>query len=143
MGNESSGRSSMKPGKWLINKITRTLEPELQDAVVGDVAELKIPDRQAVCELLGLVLRLQAPQWKTWQPWLALVGIVGPIGVLLSQISIVVVSDFSRQVLAYWKYGVPYSSGLTEAQEIETLVCVSLAVFCWSWVGGFVLGALS
>jgi len=133
----------MKPFKWLINKITRTLEPDLQGAVVGDVAELKIPDRQAACELLGLVLRRQAPQWKTWQPWLALVGIVGPIGVLLSQISIVVVSDFSRQVLAYWKYGVPYSSGLTKAQEIETLVCVSLAVFCWSWVGGFVLGALS
>jgi hypothetical protein len=30
----------MKLGKWLIKKITRTLEPELQDAVVGDVAEL-------------------------------------------------------------------------------------------------------
>jgi hypothetical protein len=68
----------MKLSKWLINKIARTLEPELRDAVVGDVAELQMPDRRAVCELLGLVLRRQAPLWKTWRPWLALVGIVGP-----------------------------------------------------------------
>jgi hypothetical protein len=133
----------MKLGKWLIKKITRTLEPELQDAVVGDVTELKMPDRRAVYELLGLVLRRQAPLWKTWQPWLALLGIVGPVGVLLSKISVGVVSDIWRQALVYWRYGVPYSSGLTEAQEFETLVFVSLAIICWSWVGGFVLGTLS
>jgi hypothetical protein len=38
--------------------------------------------------------------------------------------------------------GHPYSSGLTDAQEIGTLVCVSLAVICWSWVG-LVPGMLS
>jgi len=133
----------MKLGQWLINKITRTLEPELQDAVVGDVAELKMSDRRAICELVGLVVRRQAQPWKTWRPWLALVGIVGPVGVLLSRISAGVVTSFSIQAIAYWKYGVPYSSGLTEAQEIESLVCFSLAVICWSWVGGFALGTLS
>lgn len=133
----------MRLSKWLINKIARTLEPELRDAVVGDVAELQMHDRRAVCELLGLVLRRQAPLWKTWRPWLALVGIVGPVGVLLSKISVDLVSDIGRQALVYWQYGVPYSSGLTETQELETLVCVSLAIICWSWVGGFVLGTLS
>jgi hypothetical protein len=100
-------------------------------------------DRRAVCELLGLVLRRQAPLWKTWRPWLALVGIVGPVGVLLSKISVGLVSHIGRQALVYWQYGVPYSSGLTETQELEALVCVSLAIICWSWVGGFVLGTLS
>jgi hypothetical protein len=132
----------MKLGKWLINKIIRTLGPELRDAVVGDVAELKMPDRRAVCELLGLVLRRQVLLWKTWRPWLALIGIVGPV-VLLSYVCLGVVSELSRQALVYWQYGVLYGSGLTDAQEIETLVCVSLAVICWSWVGGFVLGTLS
>jgi hypothetical protein len=102
-----------------------------------------MPNRHAVYELLGLVLRRQAPLWKTWQPWLALLGILGPVGVLLSKISVGVVSDIWRRALVYWQYGVPYSSGLTEAQEFETLVCVSLAIICWSWVGGFVLGTLS
>jgi len=133
----------MKPGKWLIGKITRTLEPELHDAVAGDMAELKMRDARAVCELLGLVLRRQVPLWKTWRPWLALFGIVGPVGAVLSYICVGVVGDLSRQALVYWQYGVPYSSGLTEAQEIETLVCLSLAVICFSWVGGFVLGGLS
>ncbi len=133
----------MKLGKWLIKKITRTLEPDLQDAVVGDVAELKMHDRRAVYELLGLLLRRQAPLWKTWQPWLALLGIVGPVGVLLSKISIGLVSGLARQALVYWQYGVPYSSGLTETQEFETVACVSLAIICWSWVDGFVLGTLS
>jgi hypothetical protein len=133
----------MKLGTWLIGKITRTLEPELQDAVVGDVAELNIRDGRAVCELLGLVLRRQALLWKTWRPWLGLIGIVGPVGVFLSHICVGVLGGLFMQVLVYWEFGVPYSSGLTEAQEIESFVCGSLAVVCFSWTGGFVLGMLS
>jgi hypothetical protein len=133
----------MKLGTWLIGKITCTLEPELRDAVVGDVAELKMRDRRAVCELLGLVLRRQSLLWKTWKPWLGLVGIVGPVGVFLSHICVGVLGGLFMQVLSYCQFGVPYSSGLTEAQEIESLVCGSLAVICFSWVCGFVLGTLS
>jgi hypothetical protein len=133
----------MKLGTWLIGKITRALEPDLQDAVVGDVTELKMRDSRAVCELLGLVLRRQASLWKTWKPWLGLVGIVGPVGVFLSHICVGVLGGLFMQVLSYWQFGVPYSSGLTEAQEIESLVCGSLAVICFSWVCGFVLGTLS
>ena len=133
----------MKLGGWLIRRIIRTLEPDLQDAVVGDVAELKMGDRRAVCELLGLVLRRQAMPWRSWKPWLGLVGIVGPVGVILSHVCVGVVGGLFMQVLIYWQYGVPYSSGLTEAQEFESLVCGSLAVICFSWVGGFVLGTLS
>jgi hypothetical protein len=44
---------------------------------------------------------------------------------------------------AYSALGHPYSNGLTDAQEIETLVRLSLAVICWSWVDGFVPGMLS
>jgi hypothetical protein len=127
----------------LLDKLSHTLEPGLRNAVMGDLAELKVPERRAVFELLGLILRRQAPLWRTWRPWLALSGIVGPIGVLLSLISFGVVSEIGRQALVYWQYGVPYSSGLSNAEEIETLVCVSLAVMCWSWVGGFVMGILS
>ncbi len=133
----------MKVGAWLIRRVIRTSEPDLQDAVVGDVAELKMGDRRAVRELLGFVLRRQAMLWRSWKPWLGLVGIVGPVGVILSHISVGVVGGLSRQVLIYWQYGVPYSSGLTGAQEFVSLVCGSLAVICFSWVGGFVLGTLS
>ena len=83
----------MRLNRWLLDKLSHTLEPELQHAVLGDSAELKVPERRAVFELLGLILRRQAPLWRTWRPWLALVGIVGPIGVLLSLISVGVVSE--------------------------------------------------
>lgn len=133
----------MRVSAWLIRSVIRTLEPDLQDAVAGDVAELKMDDRRAVCELLGLALRRQAMLWRSWKPWLGLVGIVGPVGVILSRISVGVVGGLSMQFLIYWQYGVPYSSELTEFQEFESLVCGALAVICFSWVGGFVLGTLS
>ena len=106
----------MRPSRWLLDKLSHTLEPELRNAVMGDLAELKVPERKAVFELLGLILRRQAPLWRTWRPWLALFGIVGSIGVLLSLISVGVVSEIGRQALVYWQYGVPYSSGLSNAE---------------------------
>lgn len=133
----------MKVSAWLIRGVIRTLEPDLQDAVAGDVAELKMGDRRAVYELLGLVLRRQAMLWRSWKPWLGLVGIVGPVGVILSRICVGVVGGLSMQASIYWLYGVSYSSGLTESQEFISLACGALAVICFSWVAGFVLGTLS
>jgi hypothetical protein len=42
-----------------------------------------------------------------------------------------------------FRFGPSIQQGLTDGQEIETLVCISLAVICWSWVDGFVPGMLS
>lgn len=128
---------------WLVEKLSRTLEPELRASVLGDLAELNVPETKAIRELFGLILRREVLLWKAWRPWLALGGIVGPVGVLLSFICVGVVSDFSRQALVYWLYGVPYNNGLSSTQEIEILVCISLAVICWSWAGGYVQGMLS
>jgi hypothetical protein len=102
----------MTLNRWLFDKLSRTLEPELRESVVGDVAELKLPELRAVYELLGLILRRQAPLWRSWKPWLALVGIVGPVAVILSNISVGVMDEIGRQTLVYWLYGVPYNSGV-------------------------------
>ena len=133
----------MTLNQWLFDKLSSTLDPELRESVVGDVAELKLPELRAVYELLGLILRRQAPLWRSWKPWLALVGVVGAVAVILSNISVGLMDEIGRQTLVYWLYGVPYNSGLTGVQEIEIVVCFSLAVICWSWVGGFVMGTLS
>ncbi|MGA9978248.1 MAG: hypothetical protein WBQ08_06405 [Candidatus Sulfotelmatobacter sp.] len=135
----------MKPVcEWMLDKLSRTLEPELQHAVIGDVTELKLPTRRAVWELLALVVRRQALPWREWGPWLALFGIVGPVIVLLSRISVGVVIELGRQAFMFWRYGVPYSNnGLTNTQEFGTLFCFSVAIICWSWLGGFVLAKLS
>jgi hypothetical protein len=145
MGSENTRGAFVKPvSEWMLDKLSRTLEPELRHAVIGDLTELKLPRRRAVWELLALVVRRQALPWRKWGPWLALFGIVGPVVMLLSRISGRVVGEMGRQAFMFWQYGVPYSNnGLTNTQEFGTLFCFSVAIICWSWLGGFVLAKLS
>ena len=41
---------------WLVDKLSRTLEPDERDAVRGDFAESGVSGGQALHDLLGLVL---------------------------------------------------------------------------------------
>src|SRR5271169_3266158 len=145
MGSEGAWGSFVKPhSQWMLDKLSRTLEPELRHAVIGDLTELELLRRRAVWELLALVVRRQAISWREFGPWLALFGIAGPVVVLLSRISGGVVGELGRQAFMFWQYGVPYSNnGLTNTQEFEDLFCFSVAIICWSWLGGFVLAKLS
>ena len=129
--------------KWLVTKLSSALEPDVRESVVGDLTELRVSRTRTIYELLGLILRQEAQLWKTWRPWLALIGIVGAIGWLLSNVCLGLVSDVTKQAFVYWQYGVRYQSGLSGAQEIEVVICTSLAVVCWSWLAGFTLSVLS
>jgi len=100
----SNGQAPASHGKPIEREAVHEAGHVVQDAVVGDVAELKMRDTRAVCELLGLVLRRQALLWKTWKPWLGLVGIVGPVGVFLSHICVGVLGGLLMQVLVYWQF---------------------------------------
>ena len=74
----------MTPLSWrLLGLLSRLLEPDDRDAVLGDFAESNLPARTAFCDLLGLIARRQADSWKRWRPWLALFGIVGPVSLML------------------------------------------------------------
>ncbi len=128
---------------WLVDKLSRTLEPDERDAVQGDFAESGAAGGQALRELLGLVARRQAAMWKDWRPWLALLGIVGPVGMQLSRIAISTSVPLWMNLSSFWTYGVPYRNGLTILEEIVVFVCHSFAVALWSWTSGFVLGCLS
>jgi outer membrane protein assembly factor BamB len=128
---------------WLVDRLSRMLEPDDRDAVCGDLAESNASGGQALRDLLGLVIRRQAALWKDWQPWLALLGVVGLVGVRLNQISLSLSSDFHIQLRTYWKYGVRYEHGLTAFEETMVFLCGALALIVWSWTSGFVLGSLS
>ena len=127
----------------LVNVLSSALETQLRESVIGDLTELRISDTRTIYELIGLILRQEVQHWRIWRPWLALIGIVGAIGWLLSKTCLEVIDDFSRQAFIYWQYGVALHNGLTGVQEVELLISVSLAVVCWSWLGGFTLAALS
>jgi len=128
--------------------LSRTLDPDEQDAVRGDLAESGESGGRAVGEVLGLVARRQTALWKDWRPWLALIGIVGPVGVLLIQFSFFLsgASQLYVWIIRNYRYIDPAlleQTGLTLRDGIPILVCYSVLLGCWSWTSGFALGSLS
>jgi len=71
-------------GWWLVDRLSRLLESNERDAILGDFAESAERYGRALLDLLGLVVRRQVALWNDWQPWLALLGVVTPMGMLLS-----------------------------------------------------------
>jgi hypothetical protein len=129
--------------RWLIGRLCRRLRPDERDAIMGDLAELGVTDKQAVREVVGFFLARQADSWKDWRPWLALGGLVVPLGVCLSQISLGLSETLSMHLGVYWHFGQHFGTGLTIIQETEALSCQALSVIAWSWVSGFGLASLS
>ena len=128
---------------WLVGRISRTLQLTEQDAVQGDFAELRLSGIQALCELLGFVMRRQVALWNDWRPWVSLLGIVGLVGVFLTRICFWMSGQIVGTLYMRWKYWTDYGNGLTIRQEVVVFGCQLLAVICWSWIAGFVLGSLS
>lgn len=128
---------------WLVDAVSRILESDERDAVLGDFAESGVRGGKALRDLLGLVLRRQAALWKDWRPWVALFGVVGPVGVVLSRRAFGLSLRLAMYFLTYWRFGVRFEDGLTVPQDIVAFVCQSLALIFYSWTGGFVLGSLS
>lgn len=123
----------MKLCWWLVDKLSRMLEPSERDAVCGDLAELGLTGGQAFRDLLGLIARRQAALWKDWRPWLALLGIAVPLGLLLTRDSHQIGGSLSRHLWTWWRYGVRYETGLTPAGDVTVFVCGALALVFSSW----------
>ncbi|HWF46767.1 MAG TPA: hypothetical protein VG168_07160 [Bryobacteraceae bacterium] len=130
-------------GWWLAALTSRLLEPDERNAVHGDLFESGEDGAEALHDMFGLVIRRQLALWKSWQPWLALLGVAGTSAVVLSEILFRLRVAANLQLDTYLRYGVHYETGVTARQDIESLFCLAVALFVWSWVGGFVLAALS
>jgi hypothetical protein len=127
---------------WLINLLSRTLEPDERVAVQGDLAEGGDSAPQALRHVAGLVLRRQLALWKHWQPWLALLGFTIITGPVLSRLIVDFDGTLYRKL--YWLgTGAEFYNFRTDTEENIYLVCLVLALFLWSWISGFVLKSLS
>ena len=133
---------------WLVERLSRMLQPDERDAVCGDFAEAGVGGVEALCEMLGLVARRQALLWKNWRPWLALVFVVVPLAMLLSLISRRVADG---SAIFIWLYANNWDSAdLRNAAFLHDFAyCLAitfigyLTLFCWSWSSGLVLAAVS
>jgi sec-independent protein translocase protein TatC len=51
---------------WLIDTVSRCLEPNERNAVLGDFTESGNPPRRALLDLLGLIVRRRGALWGGW-----------------------------------------------------------------------------
>ncbi|MCC6392445.1 MAG: hypothetical protein IT167_17730 [Bryobacterales bacterium] len=130
---------------WVMDIVSRVLEPDERDAVLGDFAESHESFVPALRDLLGLMLRRQVELWKDWRPWLAPVGLLAPAAVVYGKppVGELWLAWSEVQLRTMWAYGVRYQTGMTVADDVVKWICVSLLLICWAWSGGLVVGALS
>jgi hypothetical protein len=131
---------------WLVDRLSRLLEPDEREAVRGDLAESGESGRQALRGVLGLVVRRQAALWKDWRPWLAL--LVVPLGMPLSLVSMRTSDHSAIYIWLYannWDWAFLRNTGFRhDLAHFSAVVLVSyLTLICWSWTSGFLLGFLS
>jgi peroxiredoxin len=133
---------------WLVDRVSRMLQPDERTAVRGDLAESGESCGQALRDVLGLIIRRQASLWMDWRPWLALVGLVVPLGILLSLVSRRT-ADWSA--IHIWLYANNWDwafLGNTAFQQdfppiLAGVLMSYFTLICWSWTTGFAIGSLS
>ena len=134
---------------WRLAELaSQALQPEERDAVLGDFAESGERSSEALCGVLGLVVRRQAALWKDWRLWLVLIGLVLPLAWVLS-----INSRFTANANAVycWSYLNNWDWSLLKyasfwyilRDSLRAVFMQSLVLVCWSWSAGFLLGSAS
>ena len=140
----------MMNGFWsrLTDLVAGALEPDEREAVRGDLVECGIGGTHAVFDVGGLVVRRHAAVWLHWRPWAALLGVVIPLGMLLSLLCRWWSESAAIDAFVYlhngsWSY-LSYPGWREDALRAAAGVALaSMALGCWSWATGFVIGSLS
>lgn len=133
---------------WLADLVSRTLEPNERDAVLGDLTESSETGGRAFLDVLGLAIRRQSALWMNWRPWLALVGLALPLGVLLCLISRREADGSAIYLwldVNYWEPSFLSNSSLRHDLILQAVAIMAgyFTLFCWSWSSGFLLGSVS
>jgi len=122
-----------------LNLIASLLEPHEREVVLGDLTEAGESGFRSSLAVIGLITRRQVGLWRNWRPWLAAFGIALPGSLLLMGLSVSV----SRSWQEYLGPEIMRASGLHLGLGFVLLLCNVFLLSAWSWIGGFVTGALS
>jgi hypothetical protein len=134
-------------GVSIVDRLSRLLDPNERDAVVGDLTELKASTFEAVSDLVGLIARRQAALWLEWRPWLALVGGVVPLGWLLSRVAHGWAAHgaiYSWLYFNNWTWGFLSIPGARRdlLQTVADFLGNSFVLAGWSWSAGAAIASL-
>jgi len=127
-------------GWSLLNGLSRGLESNEREAVLGDLIEAGESALRGVIDVAGLVFLRHVALWKSWRPWLAGFGAAFPGSLLLMGVSVSV--SWKWQGLMGLKV-TDGTSAIPVAGLLAPLLCQASLLIAWSWTGGFVVGSVS
>lgn len=124
------------------------LDSAERDAVCGDLAETGESGWEALREVLSLVVRRRAACLRDWRPWLTLASLTVPLGVLVSLMSRRTADGTAIYLWLYvnnWDWTDIHNSGFWRelAACAPGLLLSYLALACWSWTTGLLVGCFT
>ncbi|HYS24307.1 MAG TPA: hypothetical protein VEP46_01850 [Vicinamibacterales bacterium] len=132
----------------LADIVSQALDADEREAVRGDLEESGRSGASALLDVLGLVVRRQFALWLEWRPWAALLGVVIPLGMLLSLLCRWWSEGAAIDAFVYlhngsWTYFSFQGWRHDVARAAAQIALDCLALACWSWMAGFVIGSIS
>ncbi len=132
----------------MADRVSLMLDSAERDAVCGDLAESRESGSQMLREVLGLVVRRRAAYLRGWRPWLTLVSLTVPLSVLLSLVSRRTADGTAIYLWLYvnnWNWALIHNQGFWRelAQCAPGVLLSCLALACWSWTTGLLVGGVA
>jgi hypothetical protein len=129
----------------MVDAASLLLDSAERDAVCGDLAESGESGPRALREVLSLVVRRRATCLQGWRPWLTIVGPTLPLSVLVSLQSRRTADGTAIYLwlcVNNWDWAIIHNSGFWQelAQCAPGVLLSYLALACWSWTTGLLLG---
>jgi hypothetical protein len=123
--------------------LSRSLDADEREAVFGDLVELGMTDRQAMRNMLSLVVRRQLRQWRHWEPWFCLLAVILPVCPLLALLSDQLGRGLFPIVVVWSHHRLAYALGLSPGAMLALFCFQTIGLITLSWTCAFSLGALS
>ena len=123
----------------LVVLAAQLLGPDDREAVLGDWAQSGQSPWRGLFEILGLAVRREAALWNDWRPWLAAFGMAWPCTQLLLGVSFSISCTYERLAVLT----VCANCSPTGREDSSLLLCHVVLLIAWSWITGFVVGAVS
>jgi hypothetical protein len=129
----------------MVDAASLLLDSAERDAVCGDLAESGESGSRALREVLSLVVRRRAAGLQGWRPWLTIVGLTVPLSVLVSLQSRRTADGTAIYLWLYvnnWDWTIIHNSVFWQelAQCAPGVLLSYLALACWSWTTGLLVG---
>jgi hypothetical protein len=129
----------------MADKASLVLDSAERDAVCGDLTESRESGSRMLREVLGLVVRRRAACLLEWRAWLTLASLTIPLSVLVSLVARRTADHTAIYLWLYinnWSWTIIHNPGFWRelVQCAPDVLLSSLALACWSWTIGLLVG---